>query len=97
MLPKNESESLIESWWWGTILLQRNFEENELECERMVRKINQSGANTLVLGLVFSCSGESGFTNINRVCPIPSKLYLRWVMVLPIEAGLEPKAPEFDE
>ncbi|NJN23354.1 MAG: glycosyltransferase [Acaryochloridaceae cyanobacterium RL_2_7] len=68
------------------------FEGNEIECERLIRKINQSSANTLVLGLSSPIQEKWVYQYRSRLPQI--RIIFALGDGLAIEAGLEPKAPK---
>ncbi|MEM9151031.1 MAG: EAL domain-containing protein [Cyanobacteria bacterium P01_F01_bin.3] len=69
-----------------------NFGPNEIECERMIRHINQSGANTLVLGLSSPTQEKWVYRYQSRLTHI--KIIFALGEGLALEAGIEPKVPE---
>ena len=69
-----------------------NFQGTEIECERMIRQINGSGANTLVLGLQSPIQEKWVYQYQERLKNI--KIIFALGDGLAIEAGVEPRAPK---
>lgn len=69
-----------------------NFQGVEIECERMIRQINHSGANTLVLGLPSPIQEKWVYQYQDRLKNI--KIIFALGEGLAIEAGIEPRAPK---
>lgn len=69
-----------------------NFQGTEIECERMIRQINSSDANTLVLGLQSPIQEKWVYQYQDRLKNI--KIIFALGDGLAIEAGIEPRAPK---